>query len=350
MIVFPTEDVPVVGGFDNQSDQPISTVVESNVASVSGSPTGVWGAVVTGDGSPELQVNSEPWTTRTSVVDGDSVKLRLETSVGYATTQTAVLRVNGFRLEWPVTTAAASSLWTPAELGADLALWLDADDASTITLNGSNVSQWSDKSGNSLHLVQSSAAAQPIYLPTGLGASAVVHFDTNTKSLLASTASDWNFLHESGGSAIFLVNQFQPLGTTAPRYLLTTRGSTTGILHAVRDLGTGAYPAGTLFENGQTTLSFSSAPSASTPVDETHIIEWEHGLARTNNFGIYVDGDQKTNVNYTTVPVGGFTADQPLRLGITPMYTGEVVILNALPSTDARQKVEGYLAWKWGGI
>jgi hypothetical protein len=104
LIVFPTKDVPVVGGFDNQSDQPLSTVVESNVASVSGSPTGVWGAVVTGDGSPELQVNSEPWTTRTSVVDGDSVKLRLETSVGYATTQTAVLRVNGFRLEWPVTT------------------------------------------------------------------------------------------------------------------------------------------------------------------------------------------------------------------------------------------------------
>ena len=43
MIVFPTKDVPVVGGFDNQSDQPLSTVVESNVASVSGSPTGVGG-------------------------------------------------------------------------------------------------------------------------------------------------------------------------------------------------------------------------------------------------------------------------------------------------------------------
>jgi len=26
--------------------------------------------------------------------------------------------------------------WTPADLGADLALWLDANDASTITLNG----------------------------------------------------------------------------------------------------------------------------------------------------------------------------------------------------------------------
>jgi hypothetical protein len=33
--------------------------------------------------------------------------------------------------------SSGAAAWTPADLGADLALWLDADDASTITLNGS---------------------------------------------------------------------------------------------------------------------------------------------------------------------------------------------------------------------
>lgn len=62
---------------------------------------------------------------------------------------------------------AKTNPWTPALLGASLALWLDADDASTITLNGSNVSQWDDKSGNNRHASQATAANQPAYLTTG---------------------------------------------------------------------------------------------------------------------------------------------------------------------------------------
>jgi hypothetical protein len=54
-------------------------------------------------------------------------------------------------------------VWTPANLGSSLALWLDATDADTITLNGSNVSQWDDKSDNQLAVTQSVADNQPAY-------------------------------------------------------------------------------------------------------------------------------------------------------------------------------------------
>jgi hypothetical protein len=54
-------------------------------------------------------------------------------------------------------------VWTPANLGEDIALWLDATDSSTITLNGSNVSQWSDKSNNNRHAIQGTATLQPTY-------------------------------------------------------------------------------------------------------------------------------------------------------------------------------------------
>lgn len=40
----------------------------------------------------------------------------------------------------------------------------DASDASTVTLNGSRVSQLNDKSGNARHMVQSTGANQPVYL------------------------------------------------------------------------------------------------------------------------------------------------------------------------------------------
>jgi hypothetical protein len=42
-------------------------------------------------------------------------------------------------------------------------LWLDSTDASTITLNGSNVSQWNDKSGYGNNVQQTTASKQPLY-------------------------------------------------------------------------------------------------------------------------------------------------------------------------------------------
>lgn len=68
-------------------------------------------------------------------------------------------------------------LLTPIFLGSRLALWLDAADASTITLNGSTVSQWRDKSGNRRHFLQATAANQPTYTPNGLNGKPVVTFD-----------------------------------------------------------------------------------------------------------------------------------------------------------------------------
>lgn len=57
-------------------------------------------------------------------------------------------------------------LWTPAEITT--ALWLDAADSATITLNGSTVSQWADKSGNGRHATQGTAANQPARIIDGI--------------------------------------------------------------------------------------------------------------------------------------------------------------------------------------
>lgn len=56
---------------------------------------------------------------------------------------------------------APKNRWTPAQISS--ALWLDAADANTVTLNGSTVSQWSDKSGNGRNATQPTAASQPGY-------------------------------------------------------------------------------------------------------------------------------------------------------------------------------------------
>jgi hypothetical protein len=41
-------------------------------------------------------------------------------------------------------------IWTPAAMTTQL--WLDADDADTITQTGSDIDQWDDKSGSGLNV------------------------------------------------------------------------------------------------------------------------------------------------------------------------------------------------------
>jgi len=107
--------------------------------------------------------------------------------------------------------------WTPAEL-PNLALWLDAADASTITLNGSTVSQWNDKSGNGRNATQATAANQPTYTASGLNGKPVFTFD---------------------GINDYLTHNLFPTNLTAINLFIvakwTTTGTTTATIQALID-------------------------------------------------------------------------------------------------------------------
>ena len=51
--------------------------------------------------------------------------------------------------------------FVPLSFNSNLALWLDANDSSSIINTAGSVSEWRDKSGNNLHMVQGNAANQP---------------------------------------------------------------------------------------------------------------------------------------------------------------------------------------------
>lgn len=75
--------------------------------------------------------------------------------------------------------------------------WYDASAASSITLNGTNVSEWRDLSGGGRHVSNGTAATQPAYTLAGQNGRNCLTF-TNPgggKRLTAAAASDWAFLH-----------------------------------------------------------------------------------------------------------------------------------------------------------
>ena len=60
----------------------------------------------------------------------------------------------------PIYPLVNGAVFSPSYL-ANLALWLDASDTSTITQSAGAVSQWDDKSGNDNHAIQATGAKQP---------------------------------------------------------------------------------------------------------------------------------------------------------------------------------------------
>ena len=223
------------------------------------------------------------------------------------------------------------SFWQPNSLGSSLALWLDADDASTITLNGSAVSQWSDKSGNNNNAEQTTAANQPTYkaadavlggkpsvgAPTSAGAIGLL-----TPSL---TAQSWFIVgaYGTGVETQFPGNVSYPTLLSGPGNFGAERAGM-GTTGSADWFATGAstvwapYP----FVNGAATVSTTALPM---PMS---ILNFTGSSAVTQTWGI--------GYNFITA---NRSWDGPL---------GEIVAVSDVLSTEDRQKLEGYLAWKWG--
>lgn len=86
----------------------------------------------------------------------------------------------------------ASGGFSPKNISG-LQLWLDAADSSTVTLNGSNVSQWRDKGPGGINYSQATAAYQPGYSTSykngknavRMGASGTTYLSTGTNPALS---------------------------------------------------------------------------------------------------------------------------------------------------------------------
>lgn len=214
--------------------------------------------------------------------------------------------------------------WTPAALGSSLALWLDADDAATITLNGSNVSQWNDKSGNDRNATQPIAASQPTYSATSFNGKPTLTWDGIDDAMnlsMSLPATDLN---------LFAV--LDPDVTAQNDYILDI-GSVRRTFATSGQIFAGSWnpAAAPITTGGQRIYGFTTGP--------------------TNQI-VYSDG---TAVS-TLAAVPAALVDGAVGLGNRFLGTAfgpvgdmsELVFVSGTLSDTDRQKLEGYLAWKWG--
>ncbi|MBI1363423.1 MAG: hypothetical protein GC134_05510 [Proteobacteria bacterium] len=94
---------PNAFNFSNLSAQELDTLVSSNGVTISGFE-GPLNVSVGGQGSPELKVDSGPWTSSAQIEPGQSVQLRMTTANAFATSYVASVSIGTYTTSWTVTT------------------------------------------------------------------------------------------------------------------------------------------------------------------------------------------------------------------------------------------------------
>lgn len=89
---------------------------------------------------------------------------------------------------------------------ANIQLWLDASDASTITLTSGAVSNWADKSGNGIDFAQGTAMNRPIVQAAEQNGRDVIRFDGIDNYLIHNTSI---LLKNLAGSTVYMVHRLR---------------------------------------------------------------------------------------------------------------------------------------------
>lgn len=235
-------------------------------------------------------------------------------------------------------TKTSAVIWTPAELS--LALWLDAADASTITLNGSTVSQWDDKSGNGRNATQATATYQPTYS--------------------VGVFNGMNALTLDGTDDFVAVNDYT--STNTQTFVVCRTSDVTTRRHVTRKgLSTGFLEYSLRTENGVLNALSVAASAASASIsgatintsmllghtwDGSEIRAWLNGVSgnATALSGTQFNGTLRTRIGASFASDSDASAPAQAWIG----EIAEFIQLSSAISTSDRQKIEGYLAWKWG--
>lgn len=245
----------------------------------------------------------------------------------------------------------SEAAWTPASL--DTQLWLDASDASTLTLDTGRVVQWSDKSGKGRN-VGATGTTRPSYVTSGLGARPVIRFDGTRERLSRSSGLMAGMIQNVDGYLIVALRSHR-VAVTAIRSVLVVSIASGGSARALLEGGrSGAQKVGaggrrldadafqSVASTNVITPGFSIA-SVSVNHSTTTAEIFTNGVADGGSTSFQTAGltSNTTSSGISIGANGGGTAD---------WFDGdiaELVVMNGVQAPAVREQIEAYLMAKW---
>ncbi|MDG1139779.1 MAG: kelch repeat-containing protein, partial [Opitutales bacterium] len=212
------------------------------------------------------------------------------------------------------------SFWTPSVITA-LKLWLDANDTSSITLGSGKVAAWNDKSRNSKNATQSTDSARPTFLTNSVSFDGVddkLVFPALGLSDDASVVFAFNVLSDGGYSVL------TGSGSNHWDRFNVDQLSYPGLFRSLR-IETLSLSFPTTGEQILAYMADSVGPKYEIRLNGNNVFQSTESFSFTDNISI-LGGDGATAFKGTIM---------------------EVVVIDDY-STELVQRLEGYLAGKWG--
>lgn len=226
-------------------------------------------------------------------------------------------------------------------ISPDLVIWLGSQystagkNPNTITLNGSNASQWNDRNGGALFVAQPTAEAQPAYNQNQVNGWPVLTSD-GTESLVGSGFPDLD------KCTIFAVGEFQAGDTTQALFDYAVPGATNTGISLLHEAGQVKLRANTIDGGGD------AAYIAPLPVPFS-IFEC---VVDGSNVTLYVNGVQKAQLS-TGILGNILTAFAVMGLVVSVGYenlgnAAEFLVYSDDIGATPRYQTRGYLSKEWG--
>lgn len=278
-----------------------------------------------------------------STTGADIIERSTATTTRLSTSYGAWTFLNDGNRTWFLADMYANTMFISVNAGfspisiSGIQLWMDgADPAGTgiVPSNGSVLSSWIDKSGNSKNAV-------------GVNSPTVVTNAVNSKSAVSYNGSSYSYSSITAGTFSTAMNIF---------FVYKVNGSVTYMAPMTRGQGNNGSPIdqynATRFLGGGSYNSYTSAwshASATSTTLFTQIIQ----QSPSTSMNEYVNGSTSASLSIT-----GFSASDSATLvyiatrddKVTSFngYMCELIVYNQMVGLTAQQRIEGYLAWKWG--
>jgi hypothetical protein len=224
-------------------------------------------------------------------------------------------------------------------------LWLDASDATTVTLSGSNVTAWSDKSGNT-HNFTAPSGKEPLYVTNSQnGLPGIKFFPSSAVKYLTNTSlSNWS---ATPFTAFFVFNSSSSAGNYPA---LLGRNTLGGFQMGGNNAGPSTLSIskiGTATQNSSLSYTGTTADVGvykTTAASGTSVTvqTYKNGTAASGTItqGSLTSTGDKNSIGASVDGTGDSMAPNA--------YLCEIILYTSELSDTDRNKVEGYLKAKWG--
>ena len=229
---------------------------------------------------------------------------------------------------------SGSAPWSPAQTTTEL--WLDAADDSTITRSGDLVSEWRDKSDNDRHASQATSGSQPSWTFEGLNGKDVLTFDGTSEFLNLGTGLDF------------------VAGTSHSAFIVLADITSYSNIYGAANGNSGSSSLHVGFANANTYRmnywSHDYGPSITANFESNGSIlnyVWEVGAPKQ----ILANGKSEGtghNAQAIGTMAGGGRIGNIVGQGFIGGKIAEMVFLTGTVAQADRERMEGYLAHKWG--